>query len=159
MITFSILALNKNDIVAFSAAYATINLPLRMSALLLSGRGPRLAEWVTYIAIATTSFVGFSIGMRLRRSFDSAAILRLLLTFVFLSSGILLGMLDDARVAYGMGAVALAIALLVMAAMRWPLSLSCRIDLLRAFCASVLQKCPWQKRQASDVPIAALDAT
>ena len=122
MITYTLLALDKDTIVALSGAYGLIELPIRLSVLLASNRVIVLAAWPSYLAIVFATTIGFWVGIRIRRMLDSATILRLLLVLVFLSSGILLGMLKDPVAAGGMGIAATTLIAVLCAAWRWPLS-------------------------------------
>lgn len=71
-----------------------------------------------YVVIAAACWVGFTAGTYMRRWANTDAIIRLLLLLVFTSSGILLGALDDVRVAIGFG-IGLVLWLAWLVALAW----------------------------------------
>jgi hypothetical protein len=64
-----------------------------------SSRTPQADEWPVYVAVALASVVGFLLGTAGRRWVNSVVMLRVLLVLVFLSSSVLMGALDDWRLA------------------------------------------------------------
>jgi hypothetical protein len=125
MIAFMLLRLDKNMIMALSGTYSLFELPVRLFILATAdGSGFDPDEWPVYVSIATAAVLGFQLGLLLRRRLDSAAVLRVLLTLIFLSSGILLGMLSNVAAAVSMVLCAVLLAALLAVAYRCPRALT-----------------------------------
>jgi hypothetical protein len=117
MIAYMYLQYDMDTIMALSASYSLLELPVRFTILATSkGSAFELADWPIYLSIVVASVFGFQLGIYLRRRLDSAAVLRMLLVLIFLSSGILLGMLTSAVAAAMMTLFALILTVLVILA-------------------------------------------
>lgn len=82
--------------------YGAIELPIRLSVLATREGSPlNRAEAGVYVGIVAASWVGFSVGTRLRRHCDTDAVLRILYLLVAASASFFLGALEDAGVAAG----------------------------------------------------------
>jgi len=119
MIAFSLLGVDKDTIRGVSTVYGMLELGMRVvmftatDGSVFDGR-----EWGVYLAIAGASWVGFTLGTWLRQWCNTDAIIRMLLLLVFASSGILLGALDDNRIAVGFG-VGMAVWLAALSLLAW----------------------------------------
>ena len=100
MVAFSALRVDKDNLRATAAVYSILEMLARLLAYATTASSPLAATGNAPLlgAVVVCSWLGFALGSLLRRHTDTEAILGLLLVLVFVSSGILLGVLEDVRV-------------------------------------------------------------
>ena len=117
MVTYSMLQLDKDTIRGITVSASVYTTALKLIVLIVTpGSVARVADAPLYAAITVASWAGVAVGAALRPLVDSTAMLRILYCLVYLTSGIMLGVLDNARVAvaYASGTLALACVLIAL---------------------------------------------
>lgn len=103
MMAYTMLELHKDVLRGFSMVpglYMIVRLVMYTTS---EGNTYNSAEWPMHLAIMACSMVGSLSGSRMRKYVDSAAILRILLVIVFVSSALMLGVVRKPMVALGYG--------------------------------------------------------
>jgi hypothetical protein len=119
MIAFALLQATKELSRGTSCVYSCFEVPLRAALLALGPQQTALSASAArgaFSAVAAAAGAGFLLGNFARRFADTRAILRVMLALTLLSGSMLVGALESRAVglAYGVGALALAGALLAL---------------------------------------------